>query len=403
MQAGVLLFLMAFLLAACSGNPEAAKSGPRAGGPVPVRLFTVEQQVMKRRVQAVGSLFPIDESTISAQVEGRVEKIHVDVGDLVREGQVLVEISPTELQLEVERQRGAVAQVRARLGIGPNDPLPADPNLVASVQRAAADLFDAEQKFKRAQQLFHEQLISQQELDEAATRFKGARASLDLALQEVEQLKAQLQSSDAARRLAEKKLTDAVIRAPFPGTVQARRVNPGEFLRLQSPVMVIVRTDSLRARLSVPERWAGAVKTGSTVELRVEAYPGEVFHGRLERINPSVAADTRTFEIEAIVSNANGKLKPGFFVQASLPSEVEERTIGLPEQAVNYRYGVYKVFVLNGDKVEEREIKPGAQQDGRIEIVEGLRVGDRVAVAVQGILTHGASVRDQAAGAAAGK
>jgi len=391
-----------FLLTSCSSDPD-ARSGSKTGGPVPVRFFTVEERVVKRRVQAVGSLHPIDESTISSEVEARVDRVLADVGDRVRQGQVLVELSPTELQYEVDRQRAAVAEVRARLGIGPEDPLPRHPDEVASVQRAAADLFDAEQKYRRADQLFRDRLVSQEQLDEAASRFKSSRAALDVAVQEVSQLKAQLQSSEVARRLAEKKLTDATIRAPFPGSVQARRVSPGEYLRLQSPVMVIVRTDTLRARLSVPERWAGAIRPGSTVDLRVEAYPGETFRGRLDRINPSVSSDTRTFEIEALVPNSDGRLKPGFFVEGSLPSEIEERALTIPPEAVNYRYGVYKVFLVNGDRAEEREIKPGQQQESRVEILEGLRAGDRVAVAVSGQLSSGDMVREQIPGSAAGK
>jgi RND family efflux transporter MFP subunit len=390
------------ILTSCTSDPV-ARTGSSQDSYVPVRFFTVEEQVVKPRIQAVGSLYPIDQSTISSEVEARVEKILADVGDPVRQGQVLVELSPTELQYEVDRQRAAVAEVRARLGIGAADQPPGRPDEVAFVQRAAADLFDVEQKYKRAERLFRDRLISQELLDEAASRFKSSRAALDLALQEVSQLKAQLQSSEVARRLAEKKLTDASIRAPFPGFVQARRVNPGEYLRLQSPVMVIVRTDTLRARLSVPERWAGAIKPGSTVDLRVEAYPGETFRGRLERINPSVSSETRTFEIEALVSNSDGRLKPGFFVDGSLPSEIEERALTIPPGAVNYRYGVYKVFLVNGDKVEEREVKPGQQQESRIEILEGLRVGDRLAVPVRGQLSNGDTVREQTPGAGTGE
>ena len=399
--AGLWLFAVS-LLTSCSPDPD-ARSGSEPGSAVPVRLFTVTEQVVKRRIQAVGSLYPIDQSTVSSEVEARVDKILADVGDPVRQGQVLVELSPTELQYEVDRQRAAVVEVRARLGIGPDDPLPQRPEEVAFVVRASADLFDAEQKYKRAERLFRNKLISQEQLDEAASRYKSSRAALDLAVQEVSQLKAQLQSSEVARRLAEKKLTDATIRAPFSGFVQARQVSPGEYLRLQSPIMVIVRTDTLRARLSIPERWAGAIKAGSAVDLRVEAYPGEVFRGRLDRINPSVSSETRTFEIEALVPNPDGRLKPGFFVEGSLPSGIEERALTIPPEAVNYRYGVYKVFFVNGDKVEERDVKPGQQQESRIEVLEGLRAGDRVAVPVQGQLSNGDTIREETPGAASGK
>ncbi|MBI3668757.1 MAG: efflux RND transporter periplasmic adaptor subunit [Acidobacteria bacterium] len=392
----VLAGLTLLLQASCSRTQTASVRGD-AANPIAVRVYPVREETLRRWVQAVGSLYALEESTVSAEVEGRVEKVLVDVGDAVRGGQVLVTLSALELQYELERQRGTVRQVRARLGLGPNDPLPRDPAQVAFVQRAAADLFDAEQKFHRAEQLFRDHLISQQQLDEASARYKGARAAHDLAIQEVEQDKAQLQSSEALSKLAEKKLADATIRAPFPGAVKERRVSPGEYLKVQSPVMVIVRTDTLRARLAVPEKWAGAVKTGATIDVRVEAYPNDVFHGRLERINPAVLHESRTFEVEALLPNSLGRLKPGFFIQASLPSEVEEKTLTVPEEAVSYRYGVYKVFVLNGSRVAERPIKPGMQQGSTVEVLEGLRVGERVAVAVEGELRDGATVREDPA------
>ncbi|MGH9803790.1 MAG: efflux RND transporter periplasmic adaptor subunit, partial [Candidatus Acidiferrales bacterium] len=329
-------------------------------------------------------------------VEGRVEKVLADVGDNVAEGQVLVTLSPVELQLELDRQRAIVSQVRARLGLGPADLLPKDPAQVAFVQRAAAQLFDAEQKNRRAEEMFRGGLISQEQLDEAAVRFKSARAAYDEALQEVDQLKAQLLASEAARDLAAKKLDDATIRAPFPGAVKERHVSPGEFLRVQSPVEVIVRTDKLRARLAVPEKYAGSLKQGTAVDIHVEAYPNEVFTGQLARINPAVSQESRTFEVEALLANPAGRLKPGFFVQATIPSELQENALTVPEQAVNYRYGVYKVFVVNGAQVEEREVKTGPRLEGRVEVVEGLKTGDRVALAVEGGLFTGARVREVA-------
>src|SRR5262249_24917593 len=158
---------------------------------------------------------------------------------------------------------------------------------------------------------FSSKLISQQQLDEASSRSQSTRAAYNVALQEVDRLKALLVSSEAAERLAEKKLSDATIRSPFSGAVKTRDVHPGEYLRLQPPVMVVVRTDRLRARLAVPERWAGWVKDGAPVEIHVEAFPGETFYGKISRINPSVSQDSRTFEAEALLENTEGRLKPG--------------------------------------------------------------------------------------------
>lgn len=390
--------LLAASAAACSKSHPSSVLGD-ASHPTPVRLYTVAEEVTQRHIQAVGSLFALEESILSSQVEGRVSDVLADVGDTVKEDQPLIVLDPQELQFEVDRQRGLVRQVRAQLGIGPNDPPPSDPKKIASVQRAEADLFDADHKYSRARQMFDDHLISQQQLDEAASRNQSAQASYNVALQEVDRLKALLVSSEASEQLAEKKLRDATIRAPFPGSIKTRNVHPGEYLRVQSSVMILVRTDQLRARLAVPERWAGWVRDGAPVELHVEAFPGELFHGKVSRINPAVAQDSRTFETEALLVNLDGRLKPGFFVQASIPSEKQEKTIFLPETAVNYRYGVYKVFLVNGNRVSERQIRPAGQTEDdrgrRFEVAEGLKPGDRVAVAVSGDLHDGATVTER--------
>jgi RND family efflux transporter MFP subunit len=374
-----------------------------AAHPAPVHVYTVAEETTQRRVQATGSLFPFEESTISAQVEGRISQVLADIGDTVKEGQPLIVIDPQELQFEVERQHGIVRQVRAQLGIGPGDIPPPDPRSLPSVQRAEADRFEADQKYKRALEMFEGKLISQQQLDEAASRFQSTKATYEVALEEIDRLKALLVSSEASEKLAEKKLNDATIRAPFSGSIKTRDVHPGEFLRVQSPVMVLVRTDRLRARLAVPERWAGWIKDGALVDIKVEAFPSEVFHGQVSRINPAVSQDSRTFDAEALVLNADGRLKPGFFVQASIPSEKQEKIIFLPEGAVNYRYGVYKVFLLHGNQVAEHQIRPGGQTEDqrgrRFEIAEGLKPGDRVAVPISGELQDGATVREEPEGA----
>jgi len=392
-----LALVAALILTSACSNSQANKAP--FSKPVPVHVYPVAEETTRRRVQAVGSLFALEESTLSAQVEGRVDKVLVDVGDVVAESQPLVLLDPRELQFELEREQGMVKQVRAQLGIGPNDPPPTDPKKIASVQRAEADLFDADRKYARAKEMFKDNLISQQTYDEAASRYESSQATYDLALQEVNRLKAQLISSEANAALAAKKLSDATIRAPYPGAVESRNVHPGEYLRLQSPVLVLVRTDRLRARLAVPERWAGWIKDGATVDLHLEAFPGQTFEGRISRINPTVSQESRTFEAEALLDNSDGRLKPGFFVQASMPSEREDKAIFVPEPAVNYRYGVYKVFLVQGNHVSEKQILPAGQTEDqkgqRFEVAEGLKPGDRVAVPISGDLHEGDTVEEK--------
>jgi RND family efflux transporter MFP subunit len=383
----VMILGLGLTLAGCAKGVPSGRQ-VNAGATIRITSVTAREETILQRIEAVGSLLALDESTISSQVEGPVAQIAVDVGDVVKGGQVMVSIDPTELQYAVETQRAAVRQVRAQLGIGPDDPPPSDPAKVALVQRAAADLFDAKQKFDRAQALFEAQLISPEDRDSASARYGNARASHDLAIQQVDQLVGQLQSSEAMRRLAEKKLADASIRSPFNGAVKERKVNLGEYLKVQSPVMVLVRVDQLRARLQVPEKWAGAVHTGTSVDIHVSAFPNEVFQGRLTRINPAVNPDSRTFEVEALIPNPQSKLKPGFFVQGTLPSEVEEKIVTIPQDAIKYVFGTYSVFVVTGGRLAERTIKVGAQnqtaQGVRVEVIEGLRAGEEIAIAPAG-------------------
>jgi RND family efflux transporter MFP subunit len=366
--------------AGCSKTQSGRVDASTAVG---VHIVSAQEESTRTRVEAVGSLFALDESTISSQVEGAVSHIMVDVGDMVKEGEILVAIEPTELQYAVDTQRAAVRQVRSQLGIGPSDSPPKDPTKVAFVQRAAADLFDAKTRYDRARLLFQSQVVAQGDVDAAVAKYDNANAAYELAIQQVEQLAAQLQSSETMLRLAEKKLADASIRAPFNGSVKERKVNLGEYLKVQSPVIVLVRSGPLRARLEVPEKWAAAVRTGATVDVHVDAFPNEVFHGQLVRINPTVNPDSRSFEVEAMIPNPDGKLKPGFFVQASMPSEIEEKIVTIPAEALIYTFGIYKVFVVTGEHVAERRIKPGTQNQTpsgvRIQVVEGLKAGERIA------------------------
>ena len=355
-----------------------------AARPVSVRMILVEQKQLRRNVESVGSLFPLDEVTVSSEVEGRVEQVLVDVGDHVMAGQTIVKVVPTELQLTLDQQRATLQQARARLGLPENVEDVKDVREAAEVKKAAADLADARQKYERAKTLFEQGLLPKQSFDEAESRNNAARAAYDLSVQGVQNLRAALAQSRAAAALAQKKVADSIIRAPFAGQIKERSVTQGQYLKVQTPVMVIVNVDPMRVRLRVPEKMAAWVKTGQEVTVTVEAYPGRSFTGKISRINPSVDQQTRAFEVEAMIVNHEALLKPGFFVKASIPSSFIVDSLFVPEDALLYVYGVYKVFVIDGNTVKEKEVKIGERSGSEVEILEGLAQGDRIAVAVKG-------------------
>lgn len=385
---GPFLLMIALSLlcgSACNrGNQGEAAEKLRAAAKPKVKLVSVERQQQVRSVEAVGSLFAYDEVTVSSEAEGRVEQVLVDVGDRVGKGQVLARVSPVELQLSVDQQQAALRQARARLGLRESEGELKDVRDAAEVKKAAADLADAEQKYKRAQSLLETGVIARQVFDEADAKYKAARATYDLAVQQVENLRASMQQTQATLNLASKRLRDTSIRAPFAGHVKSREVTVGQYLKIQTPVMTIVNLDPLRVRLNVPEKMSPWVRVGREVRLQLEAFPGREFTGRISRINPAVEEKTRTFEIEALVANPRAELKPGSFVKSTIQSDKVDSILTIPYSAATYLFGAYKVFVLDGAKVREREVKLGDRLGDRVEILEGLKLEDALAVAEAG-------------------
>src|SRR5215475_5635739 len=366
-----------------SGKSQNGKPGASAPKPK-VRIGLVEQRQQQRMVEAVGSLFAYDEVIVSSEAEGRVEEVLADVGDRVGKGQALARVSPVEFQLTVDQQQAALRQARARLGLTETDGDLKDARQAAEVKKAAADLTDAEQKYKRAQSLLETGVIPRQQYDEAEARYKAAKATYDMAMQQVENMRASMQQTQASLNRANKRLRDTQIRAPFAGHVKAREVTTGQYLKIQTPVMTIVNIDPLRARLSVPEKMSPWVRVGREVKLSLEAFPGREFTGRISRINPSVDEKNRTFEIEALVANRGAELKPGSFVNATIQPANPAPLLAIPSTHAAYLFSAYKVFVLQGQTIKEREVKLGDRLGDLVEIIEGLQAGEKIAVGAGG-------------------
>jgi multidrug efflux pump subunit AcrA (membrane-fusion protein) len=366
---------------ACGRGRANADHGPK---PVKAKVLLVEQRQIRRDVESVGSLFAFEEVAVSSEVEGRVERVLVDVGDRVRSGQPMVKVLPVELELAAEQQRAAYEQTRARLGLPEGGEDLSDPKDAAEVKRAQAALEDAQQKFQRTKSLYDDGLLSRGTYDEVEASYKSAKAAYDMARQSVENLRAELQQKRASLQLAQKKLGDAVIRAPFTGQVKERLVTQGQYLKVQAPVMVIVNIDPLRARFKVPERVAGWVSVGQPVSVTVEAYPGRTFTGKIARLSPSVDTQTRTLEVEALLDNPESLLKPGFFAKAKVASAQVDTVLMVPHQAVRYIFGVYKVFTVEGHVLKEKEVRVGERTGDEVEIVSGLDAKQQVAVPAEG-------------------
>ncbi|MBI4483613.1 MAG: efflux RND transporter periplasmic adaptor subunit [Acidobacteria bacterium] len=378
------------LLAGCSQNSTEARAsrgkGPGAVDPPQnVPVIELETREVRRVVNAVGSLWPFDQVTVSSEVEGHVQQILADVGDLVRESQVLVKLSPEELQYELDQQTAALRQAMVRLGLSSEEASPGDPEELPEVKRAAAILIEAEQKLERARELHERNLISKQQLDEAEARFRVAQAERDAIFQQVRHTQALVQQYRASVALARKKLRDTEIRAPFAGAVRERLVSVGQSLNVRSPVMTLVKLDPLKLRADVPEKMSPWVRIGQVVEVGVEAYPNQVFSGKISRLVPAVSEDSRSLTVEALVDNRQGLLKPGFFAKVKLTTEKADSIHLLPESATAYAYGVHKAFAVENGRVKERDLSLGERFGDQVEILSGIRPGEWVALQPQGL------------------
>ena len=162
------------------------------------------------------------------------------------------------------------------------------------------NLRQAKQAFDRAEELNKRQLIPRQALDDADTTLRAKQAAYESALQNAKNLSADIDASNAMLKLADRQLRDATIRAPFDGYVQKRLVSLGEFVKSQTPVMNIVRVDSLKAIGEIPEKMAPWVQVGQPVDAAVDAFPDKTIAGKVSRISPAVNTPTRAFTFEAL-------------------------------------------------------------------------------------------------------
>jgi len=375
----VLAIALGGALAGCSSASTGAETSGRETAAKAVQTEAVRREDVKRTVSISGTLAAENEVTVSSQAEGVVSRILADLGDRVRTGQVLVELDREKLQYNLDQQKAALARSLARYGASEPGKLPPIEQ-TPDVKRAAAELNQARQNFDRASELNKRQLVPRQALDDADAALRAKQASYDMAIQGARNMAADVDEANAAAKLADRELRDASIRAPFDGYIQRRLVSLGELVKTQMPVMNIVRVDPLKVTAEIPEGLAPWVQGGQPVDLQVDAYQDRVFTGKVSRISPTVNAQTRAFPFEALVPNGEGLLKPGTFVKVKLTTDHVEPMLTLPYAALQYRYGVNRAFVVQGDRIVGHELKLGDRLGDRIEILGGVAAGDVVAM-----------------------
>ncbi len=378
------LFCLAGLLlsVACKSQYPAGARQNRAGDGKAVRQVKtarVEETPFGEAVTANGTLAAYDQTTASVKVPGRLRTITVDLGSVVRRGQVVAQVEPQDYNLRIQQAEAALAQARARVGLsadGKDDRV--NPEQTGTVRQARALLDEARVNRDRASKLVEQGIIARAEFDSVDATYKVAVSRYQDAIEEIRNRQALVAQRRSELSLARQQLADTNVYAPIDGIVQEKRASVGEYLAAGAPVVDIVRMDPLRLRAEVPERDARNVRSGQNVKVTVDG-DDNVYVGQIMRLSPVIAQQTRMLIVEADVRN-NGRLRPGAFAHAEIVTNDAKMAVTVPNNAIVTFAGIEKVIVVQNGKALEKPVTTGRRSGEWTEIVAGVNVGDQVVV-----------------------
>ena len=383
--------LSALLLNACAKKEEKVEAKPVE--PLSVKTVAAQTRVVDKAISVTGSLIADETVGISSEVPGRVAAINADFGQSVRKGQVLVELDKRELQLAVDRARAALSQSLARLGLDPNQES-AKVETTPGIRQAQAQMEDAKSKFDNASRLVKTGDISQERFTEIQKQYQSRLASYEAAKDDSRTLVAGVQGIRSELQLAQKRLGDATIRAPFDGAVTEKMASVGQYVKENTPMLTIVKTNPIRLRVALPETAAGNVRVGTTLSFTTDAAPGAKFNAVVRELNPSLDAKSRTLTAEARLNVSDTRLRPGMFVQVELVTAKSTEIVTVPKQAVYNVAGLTKLFLIRNGIAQEKRITPGQDLNNDLEVSRDvLSPGDQVAVSGLTQLTNGMPVK----------
>lgn len=375
------------VLAGC--GPRNSSRGPSASAtpPRPVQLVTAQLRPLERSITVSGTLAAQEQSTLSAKVPGRLQRLNVDLGSVVRSNEVVAQVDARDYELRVLQAAAALSQARAELGLpqaGDDDTVVVEG--VSAVRQARAVLEEAEKNCERVAELSLSGIASASELDTAEAAYTVARTRCDVALEQAKTRFAALAQRRAELAIAQKQLADTSVRAPFDGAVQTRPATVGEYVAAGVPIVRVVKTDPLRLRLEVPERLAGIVRTGQVVRVLAEGLTNAAL-GRIARVSPALSEENRMLTAEADVPNPDGRLQAGLFVSARIIINEREEGVTIPSGALVTFAGIEKVVTVKDGQALERTVTSGRRGSNWIEIVTGLSAGDSVVSEPGGLRT----------------
>jgi RND family efflux transporter MFP subunit len=343
--------------------------GGRFGGGQNRQPMTVETGIAHRgsimqQLVVVGNLVGDATVAVVPRAAGRLQDISVRLGDRVSRGQHIAKIEDFELQEQVKQQEAALEVSRA------------------TIRQREADLKLAETNAERSRNLFARQLLPKQTLDDTEARYQSAVAQLDLA---------RAQNNQSTARLDELRinLQNTVIVSPVDGFVARRAADPGAFVGQNAPVVDVVDIGRVRLVANIVEKDLDQLQAGDDTRVEVDAFPGEMFTGRIARVAPVLDPATRTASIEIEIPNPGFRLKPGMYARVTVTTDERKDALVVPTNAVVDTGGRRGVFLAaENSTVSFRAVTIGVEESSQIEILDGLSEGDRV------VTTGAAGLRD---------
>src|SRR5208282_3456277 len=398
--AGLLCLLLAALFLIVRNHyGKAPAEQPRAAA-----VVAVTRGDLASSLTVAGQFQPYQQVDLHAKVSGYIRWIKVDIGDRVRQGEVLAVLEVPELQDQVE---GAQAGVR---------------HSQSDITRAQSEVVSAEStysavhaEYTRLEEASKERpgLIAEQELDDARAKDQQAAAQVGVAKASLDAMQQQLGVSRATRSRLETMSRYEQIIAPFTGVVTKRYADTGSLIQAGQdnntqtlPVVQVAESDLLRLRMPVPESDVPYIQVGGDVEVKVNA-TGRVFTGKIIRFSRALDTNTRTMLTEVDVPNRDLSLNPGMYAETMIQLQQKNDTLILPAQAVvqnNVQNGdpsnggqSYVLVVDATNHVEKRTVTLGIQTSNRVEITSGLQAGDKVIASGQNGYQPGEVVSPHAA------
>ena len=354
----------------------------------------VKRETIATSLSIAGQFIPYQNVELHAKVAGYIKNIYVDIGDHVRQGQVLAVLEIPELVAQVDEAKAAVHHAEEEIQRAHSEVSRAEADNVAL--HANAERLVNTDKVRPG-------LIAQQELDDATAKDRASQAQVDAANSSLAAAKQELEVAKANEQHYSALGDYARITAPYDGVVTWRFSDTGSLVQAGTsntsglPVVTVAQVNVLRLRIPVPESIAAKVKIGDSADVHVQA-TGEHFTGKVVRFTYSLDPSTRTMQVEIDVPNDNYHLQPGMYADVTLSANSRPNALTVPIEAIQ-RHDNNKTSVLVLDaqnRVQTRDVQVGVESSNNVEILGGLNEGEQVLVGNLGSYQPGEVVRPKA-------